>query len=94
MVPLESKQHFLRGFVFTLSGQTLCTLLYFYGINDTLKALQNALNKLLWFITLASLRPIMGFITETPLETASFSTINLLKCINKFTVQIFGVFLQ
>lgn len=34
----------------------------------------------------------MGFITETPLDTASFFTINLLKCINKFTVQFLGVF--
>lgn len=39
-----------------------------------------------------SSRPIMGFITETPLETVSFSTINLLKYINLFAVQFFRFF--
>lgn len=34
----------------------------------------------------------MGFTTEAPLETASFPSINLLKCIKTFTIQIWGFF--
>lgn len=41
-----------------------------------------------YFVLLASLRPIIGFITEILLETVSFSTINLLKCINLLYLRI------
>lgn len=41
-----------------------------------------------YLVLLASLRPIIGFITEILLETVSFSTINLLKCINLLYLRI------
>lgn len=84
MVHQESKQRFLRGFVFTLRTNTL----YFAEFSSYSWYSKTKMQLTNYFVLLASLSPIMGFITEILLETVSFSTINLLKCINLLYLRI------